>query len=81
MSKGKKAIKQHYNRILKDKERREKHFGASGALGSEKEGRERGRMLEISAHNLEAKEKLQEGNTKVVDKQLEALKRGKKITL
>lgn len=81
MAKTGKAIKQHYNQILKDPEERERHFAPSGALGSEKEGREPGRLLDITIHNQEARESLMADSNKVVDDRLEQLKRAGKIKL
>ena len=77
-----KAIKQKYNQILKDKDRRAKHFGAGGALGDEKEGRTAGDRIHVELHN--------EGVKRIVDfgkvnesatKKVEELKEGKKIVL
>jgi len=81
MGKSKKAIKQHYNQILKDRGHRAQHFTASGALGSEREGRELGRQIVINAHNTEARHALHTDNDNVIDDRLEQLKSGKKITL
>jgi len=81
MGKSKKAIKQYYNRILKDKKRRCQHFSASGALGNEREGRELGRRVVIDALNIETRHKLHVNNDEVAEDQLERLRSGKKITL
>ena len=82
MANKSKAIKQKYNQILKDPERRAKHFGSGGALGSEKEGRDAESIVKVQLHN--------EGVRNITDfkavnesatKKVEELKKGKKITL
>lgn len=77
---GDRKIKQHYNKVLKDKEQRAKHFGKSGALGDEKEGREPGRVKEVQRHNAEAQEKLGV-RVNIDDEMLRKLKKGEKVVL
>ena len=77
----KKSVKQHYNKILKDPKRRDQHFSKGGALGSEKEGREPGRVAEIKRKNEEAQDNLRHDSDAEAKKKLSQLKNGGKITL
>ena len=76
----KKAIKQHYNKILKDGDKRKQHFSKGGALGSEREGRTREDRIHAEHHNESAERRLGPDHENP-DKLVEKLKEGKKITL
>jgi len=78
---NKKAVKQHYNKILKDPKRREQHFSKGGALGSEKEGRTPVDQMFVDMQNSEAQNNLRHSHSAEVEKKLSQLKEGGKITL
>lgn len=81
MSKGK-AIKQHYNAILKDKEARKHHFSQSGALGDEKEGRDALSNLNVALHNQSVRQVVDfKDINKEASEKVEELKSGKKIII
>jgi hypothetical protein len=77
-----KAIKQKYNQILRDPERRAKHFGSGGALGDEKEGRSAGDRIHVELHNEAVRNIVDFGEVnESATKKVEELKKGKKIVL
>ena len=75
---SKKAIRSHYNKILKDPELRNTHFEASGALGNEHEGRSLMERMETDRHNQKVRMAVRNESP---DEKLRRLKENGKIVL
>lgn len=78
---SKKAVKQHYNKILADPEQRKKHFGAGGALGSEAEGRDIVSREMVREHNQRVQLINDFHQRDDVDEKIDELRKGKRISL